>query len=337
MKTLRRTLIPLSFFLLIFAGCQPDEPDLQVTLAATDGATYSPGDDIAGTLSLEVQNTGNAPAQGTEDDGGYMVDLVLSEDSSVPVTFATVPSPYEFQEDMLLEGGRISNTTTVDGGATQAYDDKVLGIIPPDAPSSVYLCAVVDPDNQVAESNEDNNTSCIEIEITPPSVACVTFENQAGGTQYGPPAQASGDLIFTQNRIDVRVTDFNFTGTGGTFDNARIDASNPSFGVGSQFLSIDNINLLLDFSGLFFTPSRVTFQFVDFGGFENLGVNGSPSPIYAGELTAAPSPIGGVSVSTGPQTSVTGGYTSDATLSGSVTELIVGGQEFGIDEICAHP
>jgi len=49
------------------------------------------GTDIGSQVKLKVWNAGNAPAAGTDTAGsnGYMVDLMLSTDTSVPAGWAT--------------------------------------------------------------------------------------------------------------------------------------------------------------------------------------------------------------------------------------------------------
>lgn len=312
-------------------GCAPD---LEVALTAN--SSYPEGADVAGTVFVTVQNTGSRQALGSDDAGdeGYFVDLVLSEDAVVPVTFAVLPSPYAFTEDMLLLGGRISNTQTLSGGASASYPGHG-GAIPPGTPSPVFLCAVVDPGLRISESDEANNTSCTEITLTAPEQSCVTFETPALGTQWGSPAgQTPGTLVLTEAGISVRLENFRWVGGGGTFNSVDIRASTPAFGADAQFAWTNNLNLDFDFTGLGYTPSRVTFEFEDLGGFENLAINGAPTPVYAGELSAAPA-AGGVGLTTTPPVSVPGGYKSVATLQGAVQRLVVGGQEFGIDQVCA--
>jgi hypothetical protein len=165
------------------------------------------------------------------------------------------------------------------------------------------------------------------------SQVCVDFEPPlAIGTQYGAPAgQHSGDVIFTSNGIQVSVFDFNFTNGGGTFNLAQIDAALPTFGSG-QIMRTNNINLEFDFTNVGFTPNEVRFEFLDSGGFENISVNGSP--IFAGELSAAPNPIGGVNIAV-TTTPVGGGKKGIVVLTGPVQRLRVGGQEFWIDNVCA--
>lgn len=168
-----------------------------------------------------------------------------------------------------------------------------------------------------------------------PQIACVDFEPPfAVGTQYGAPAgHVPGDLIFTSNDIDVSVYDFEFVGGGGAFNFAAIDSPSALFGSG-QTIATNNINLEFDFSGLGFIPSQVDLEFLDLGGFENLSINGS-SPIYTGELSSAPTPLGGVDVAV-TTTPVSGGIQGDLTLTGNVQTLRIGGQEFWMDNVCAR-
>ena len=169
----------------------------------------------------------------------------------------------------------------------------------------------------------------------PGLVACVDFEPPLIlGTQYGTPVgQNSGDVAFTTtNGVTVKVLDFHFTGGGGTFNLARIDGAPVPFGSG-QSIRTNNINLEFDFSLIGFATSQVQFDFLDLGGFENISVNGSS--IFPGELAAAPSPIGGVSISV-TTVPVTGGKKGTVTLTGVVKTLKIGGQEFWIDNVCAR-
>ncbi len=317
-----------------FAGCRPD---LEVTLTAN--SSYVVGEDVAGTVDITVKNSGTAKALGTDGSGsdGYMVDLVLSTDATVPVVFANVPSPYLFAEDMLVIGGRVSNTGTLEPGDSKTYSGHG-GPIPPGTPSIAYLCAVADPGGKITESNENNNTSCVEVQITSPVADnCVTFETPAPGTVYGAPApHTPGDLVLTEGGIRVTVENFAWS-SGGTFNRADVMASTPDFGVDGQFAWMNNINFEFNFTALGFEASKVTFEFEDLGGIENISINGDPVPIYVGELTVAPATMGGVTLSFAPRTVIPGGYKTTATLEGPVKHLRVGGQEFGIDQICAWP
>jgi hypothetical protein len=160
---------------------------------------------------------------------------------------------------------------------------------------------------------------------------CVDFEAPLTvGTEFGTPAgNSSGDVVFTSNGIAVSVWDFEFTGGGGTFNVATVDTA--PFGSG-QNMRTNNINLEFDFAGLGFVPSVVRFDYLDQGGSENLSVNGSP--VFAGDLPAAPASLGGatVSVSTTPGP---GGTLGTVTITGAIATLRLGGQEFWIDSVCA--
>ena len=141
-------------------------PDLIVRLQAPHIAFA--GQDISALIRLFARNIGPAPAPGTNGvinpARGYMIDVVLSRDGNVPAGFA-VFSP-NFAEDVLLRGGRRSNTADLAPGATRVYPGQ--GVIPADTPTGNYfLCARIDPGNRVAESNELNNTSCVQIHINP--------------------------------------------------------------------------------------------------------------------------------------------------------------------------
>ncbi len=82
-----------------------------------------------------------------------------------------------------------------------------------------------------------------------------------------------------------------------------------------------------------FQVAKVELKYLDLGGYENLSINGS-SPTYIGDLSAAPSPVPGVSVSMSV-TPVTRGTAGVLTVTGAIKTLKIGGQELWIDEVCA--
>jgi hypothetical protein len=143
-------------------------PDLQVSI--TGPAQAIQGQDI--NLAITVYNKGTAPAPGTQQspaNKSYMVDIVLSQDSVIPVEWATQPvyqglTKDDFVEDMLMLGGRISNTQTLPNGGQIAY--KLSTHIPLRTEPGVYcLAAVVDAGDNVAEWREDNNVAYYTIRI----------------------------------------------------------------------------------------------------------------------------------------------------------------------------
>lgn len=140
-------------------------PDLTVDLVGVPAAA-APGEDIGARIRVMVKNVGTAPANGTQaHPAGYMVDLTLGRDQLVPAGFRAFSAT--FAEDALLKGGRVSRTVDL---APRAFHEYAAGAgIPADTPPGNYfLCAVVDPGNAVAESNEANNKTCRPIRIARP-------------------------------------------------------------------------------------------------------------------------------------------------------------------------
>ncbi|MFQ5823132.1 MAG: FlgD immunoglobulin-like domain containing protein [bacterium] len=163
---------------------------------------------------------------------------------------------------------------------------------------------------------------------------CVDFQSLTFGTQYGTPSgNTPGQVVFTENGIPVSVENFNFVSGGVAFNFSQVDTAFLGFGAG-QTMHTNNINLLFDFSTLSFVPNLVSFEFADLGGDENISVNGQS--IFAGQLTAAPSAIAsGVTLSIST-TAIQGGIRGTAVLRGNVNSLLIGGQEFWLDNICAE-
>lgn len=149
------------------AGCD-SQPDLRVEISGP--AHVRAGDDVEALMRIVASNQGDAPAPGTldPDTAGYMVDLVLSRDSILPVRWAAV-SP-TFTEDMLLAGGRISRTMRLAPGESRAVSEGEASIAADTPPGRYCLGAVIDPGTRVAESDENNNTACHWIEVEAPAM-----------------------------------------------------------------------------------------------------------------------------------------------------------------------
>jgi hypothetical protein len=164
--------------------------------------------------------------------------------------------------------------------------------------------------------------------------ACVYFDVPPLGATFGGPAgHLPGQGVFSENGIKVGVQRFFWIGGGWAFNLATI-VNSPLAGFGAgKVAELNNINLFFDFGNLGWTPTTVKFEWLDLGGFENLKVNGSG--VYIGELTAAPTPLGGVGVSHG-WFFVPGGKQGSTKLSGLTSIFWVGGQEFYLDNVCAY-
>jgi len=181
----------------------------------------------------------------------------------------------------------------------------------------------------------DNVTCANGIGIDPNPVSdcdyLVSHDTLVYGTVYDSPGYAPGDWIFNEDGIDVFVDVLDW-GTGSGFNYCMVDVSAaPGFGV-NQTMLINNVTNRYDIGGLGIHTSEVTFEFLDLGGMENLQVNGAT--LYVGDFTTFPSLVApGVTMNVATYV-VGGGYRAEVTLSGDVFELLVGGQEFWIDEIC---
>jgi hypothetical protein len=175
---------PNAVSVLLQAGQVP-QPDLVIRQLELGESTFvTTGEDLAGRLQIEVANIGDADAPGTVNaDGspkpagtGYAIDAVLSADGAMPPGFATLPLPagQAFAEDGLLQGGRVSRTQDVAAASEvlmpvgPPISNDVGGVIPLLAPpGNMFLCARIDPGDAVAESNEDNNVTCIGVLVEP--------------------------------------------------------------------------------------------------------------------------------------------------------------------------
>ncbi len=161
---------------------------------------------------------------------------------------------------------------------------------------------------------------------------CVTFDTIAVGTPYGDGVNTMGEQIFIENDIQVFVEWFFWTTTTGTFNTGEIELPFAGFGSG-HIMRLNNLNLRFLFDDLSYTVKKVTFDFADLGGIENLGISGHPP--YIGELIMAIPPPGySITVST---ISIPGGVKGQVTIEGDdISEIMVGGQEFWLDNICAY-
>lgn len=153
------------------------------------------------------------------------------------------------------------------------------------------------------------------------------FESVPGGSIFGSPTgNVPGEQVLTQAGITMSVESFRFGSFNGFFD-ARVGGI-----YADQFptraLQLNNISVLFDFSALPFLTDEVTFEFLEFGGMNNLAVNHG-SLFQLASLNDVPS-----QVAPGVTASVDAGV---VTLEGAVGNLLIGGQELAIDNITAVP
>ena len=161
-------------------------------------------------------------------------------------------------------------------------------------------------------------------------MATVDFESLVLGTTFGNASGDSpGDLAFTEDGVDVRLQNFTEGGFVGFIEATVGGFTDDDFP--TTPMTIGNISLEFDFTNLPFDVGVVTFEYADFGGSENLGVNGSV--VELGQLTDAPAVLGGATVTVTPPMGAS--RIGTVALVGDIDTLLLGGQEFGVDNIKA--
>lgn len=160
----------------------------------------------------------------------------------------------------------------------------------------------------------------------------VDHESLPLGKTWDSGTVSPGDWIFNEAGIDVTIHELDW-GTGGLgFNFCRVETS-PGVGFGfNQVMNLNNVTNRYHINSLGIAVAGVSFEYLDFGGTENLQVNGAM--LHVGNLPSFPPNVApGVTmvVTTYP---VGGGERAEVQLFGDVQELLVGGQEFYIDEIC---
>jgi len=257
------------------------------------------------------------PVQLTEDSGYFWFFAPDNIELQVKALDACVPP---FNHYWIFAAGLTNVEVTM----------RVTDTLAPDS-TKTYI----NPLGQVFETITDDRAFAT-CDLTPNPI-CEDFGPPAGpGQVAGVPAGLHpGAVLFRRNGIAVSIHELRRPGGGSFFEYGRIVGTNPPlrldthlFGSG-QTAALTNLTLGFDFRNVGFTPQKVTFEFADMGGFENFSVNGSPVPVYVGELTSAPCP---------PGVTCTFDVEPDgrgiATLVGPVTELRVGGQELFLDSVC---
>jgi hypothetical protein len=155
-----------------------------------------------------------------------------------------------------------------------------------------------------------------------PETSCAEFETLALGTTY-----TMGD-IFSDGGIEFNVAVFTW-GDGSPATSGFVEVSNQGDAGGSgQELTINNVNLIMDFGG---PVDGLSLRFGEYGGNLNININGDFQNFDLMSDLNGLTPIGGVDVN------VTGGLGNDTgvlELAGNVTFFSIGGQEFFIDEVC---
>ena len=155
----------------------------------------------------------------------------------------------------------------------------------------------------------------------------VEFTHELMSPGESPPG--AGVTVATEDGIDLSFDDIVY-GTGSTnFGSADIIPAQPEAGDG-QVMWLNNITAVYDLSSVG-AVDVVKFDFIDYGGGENLRINGALLIDDITDMNGAV--LGGVNVLVAWNT-YTGFKAGEVVLTGNVQELAVAGQEFYIDNVC---
>jgi hypothetical protein len=138
--------------------CYPRHSDLGIKIRSCPGHVR-PGGDLK-TIKVRAFNHGGLDVKDA------LVELTLRKDSACPVPARKAERSTRFVSGMLIQGGR----EKVSIRAGQKSDIKFAGphIIPADTPLGDYfLCASIDAEDNIKESNEANNCYCCPIKVAP--------------------------------------------------------------------------------------------------------------------------------------------------------------------------
>lgn len=163
--------------------------------------------------------------------------------------------------------------------------------------------------------------------------ACIDFEDFQLGTFFGPElGNMPGDTLFEQSGAVVTAQTFQYANGQIGFLNSFIEGPPDAPWLDGNYLFISNNTLLLHFPP---GTQQVCFDFFDLGGDDNFAVNGAAVSVLDQftevEGLSFPGVTIELSLDTIPGINLLIGTVC---LSGDIESLLIGGQEFGIDNIC---
>ena len=150
------------------------------------------------------------------------------------------------------------------------------------------------------------------------SGAQVNFETLSIGQTFGSPNNSAGQVVFSQESIDVSVETFQ-TGTFQDLNLATINGPGTDL-FATKHVFFDNINFGFDLTDV--APiNNVTIEYHEFGGVNNFSVNGGPI-LELPAMTSMPANVA---------PGVTATVDADSIhLSGPISSFLIGGQELDL-------
>jgi hypothetical protein len=138
-----------------------------------------------------------------------------------------------------------------------------------------------------------------------------------------------GVTVETEDGIDLSFQDIVYIDGSTNFGTADIMNAQPEAGDG-QVLWLNNISAVYDLTGVG-AVEEIKFEFIDYGGLENLRINGQALVDDIDNMGGAA--LGGANVFVAYNTYI-GFIAGEVIITGNVQELAVAGQEFYIDNVC---
>lgn len=167
-----------------------------------------------------------------------------------------------------------------------------------------------------------------------PCDSLYAFDGVPAGGPWGPAyGDAAGDNIYAIFGAPVYLEPLEWGGGNSGFVETYLDAA-PVSGWGTgDVMRFNNARHRMDFGASGWANAGIQFEFLDLGGDENFIVNGMSAGIFTDISAANGMVLGGVGV-TVVWNPIAGGKSGLVMLNGQVDELIIGGQEFWIDNLC---
>ncbi len=172
----------------------------------------------------------------------------------------------------------------------------------------------------------------------PAHATTLDFEDLPLGQQYdlnaGTPTIPDS---FVTNGVPVQLAEFFLLPSGSTTSGSATvldSVANPfsTAGGSGNYMFMGNVNLDFQLPG---PASELSFLFGEFGGNLNLRVNGDLANVSS--FFSLPATLGGANVTVDSLGSTISGDLGRVTLTGNITSMIVGGQEFSIDDVIIVP
>lgn len=186
-------------------------------------------------------------------------------------------------------------------------------------------------------------TCCISIlSLHAQDDTCIRFEDLPADAVYGRDAnQNPGDLAFSLKGVDAYLENFIYSNSNEIgFWNVSVteDIFGNQAALDGQSLFISNINLKFDFTKLDHPVNGLCFRIVDGGGEENIAVNGQEIKVIPdfSDLPEEIAPGVFITVTPLPDPSDNFPFNAEICLRGPIEELLIGGQEFALDNLCYY-